>query len=657
MKKQVAFLLLGALCLLAIPSYGQKLYRFGKFDQAQLEMTEDEVFPDAEALVLLSDGYSHMMVQPGAGIRMRNNYHIRIKILKQSGFDYAEIEIPYFREGGGQILSNIKASTFNLTESGKMIEQKLDRKSFFEEEKPGGLIIKKFTFPNVKEGTIIEYQYSITGGIAYPPTWYFQRSIPTKRTRHSFKVPNGFFYQPMMLGEVANLRREEKSAPSEVIGTDNEVIYTGTDVPGMKDEAYVLNMRNYFGRIRYQLKSINVPGYAETVGSTWAEIAQQYREYSGFGGVAFNKTLGRRVLDRALSTRGEDDDKLATVYAYCRFNTNQGSYFSEYTNVSASTLPGGKEPLTSGAVNLMLVAGLRAAGYQAFPVIVSTRANGALQSFFPDDAQFNHVLAYVKLDEGYILMDAVSEGYGPDMLPWHDLNTGSQGMLISSSGYEWIPLAPKYTGKHNCNATLKLSADGTLSGKLSFTEKGYSGASARIAYMEVDEDPRKCAMDYFIDTENEIEVTEIEVNGEKEITAPFKMKFQMETDGFVQTAGDRMYIQPMLFEQFSDNPFKAEKRTYPVDFGYARNNSYMLNLEIPEGYVIEESPQPVRISTPDQSATFVFNVMAMGNRVQLISQMQLNKSQYLSKEYEALRQLYDMMVQKHGEQIVLRKET
>ena len=58
-----------------------------------------------------------------------------------------------------QLLS-LKASTYNLVD-GNVIETKLDKENVFKEVQDRNHSIRKFTMPMVKEGSIIEYSYTI----------------------------------------------------------------------------------------------------------------------------------------------------------------------------------------------------------------------------------------------------------------------------------------------------------------------------------------------------------------------------------------------------------------------------------------------------------------------------------------------------------------
>jgi hypothetical protein len=60
----------------------------------------------------------------------------------------------FFRWEDEEILEKLKAITYNL-ENGKVVETKLENKSgVFEDKLDKKNKIKKFTFPNIKEGAL-----------------------------------------------------------------------------------------------------------------------------------------------------------------------------------------------------------------------------------------------------------------------------------------------------------------------------------------------------------------------------------------------------------------------------------------------------------------------------------------------------------------------
>jgi hypothetical protein len=116
-----------------------------------------------------------------------------------------------------------------------------------------------------------------------------------------------------------------------------------------------------------------------------------------------------------------------------------------------------------------------------------------------------------------------------------------------------------------------------------------------------------------------------------------------------------IYVDPVLVEKWKENPLKNDVRKFPVDFNYPVHTKYMMNLNIPEGYLVEEIPESIKIALPDKSATYLFMANVIGNIIQLVNQFDINKSMYTPEEYKGLREFWAMVVSKNNEQIVLKK--
>lgn len=82
----------------------------------------------------------------------------------------------------------------------------------------------------------------------------------------------------------------------------------------------------------------------------------------------------------------------------------------------------------------------------------------------------------------------------------------------------------------------------------------------------------------------------------------------------------------------------------------------MSRISLPEGYSVDELPQPKVISLPNGAAKYTYNVSQLGNMLNVVSFLQINKSLFLQDEYPNLREFYNQLVAKQAEQIVLKKK-
>ena len=93
----------------------------------------------------------------------------------------------------------------------------------------------------------------------------------------------------------------------------------------------------------------------------------------------------------------------------------------------------------------------------------------------------------------------------------------------------------------------------------------------------------------------------------------------------------------------------------PIEFIVPIKKSYMLNLTIPAGYIVDELPQPVSMTLPDKTASFKYMAKAAGNSIQLICNWEITETFYPPEKYLDLKEFYDVLISKQNEQIVLKK--
>src|SRR3990167_6851576 len=140
-------------------------YKFGKVSKEELQQTADPEFPEADAAILYRNQSIKFNYVQGKGFIQENEIYERIKIYNKEGFDYATKMISLYTNSEGsnsndQMLKGLKAVTYNL-EGDKILEDKLKKEGIFEENSNKYWKTTKFTMPNIKEGCIIEFEYTI----------------------------------------------------------------------------------------------------------------------------------------------------------------------------------------------------------------------------------------------------------------------------------------------------------------------------------------------------------------------------------------------------------------------------------------------------------------------------------------------------------------
>jgi hypothetical protein len=110
-----------------------------------------------------------------------------------------------------------------------------------------------------------------------------------------------------------------------------------------------------------------------------------------------------------------------------------------------------------------------------------------------------------------------------------------------------------------------------------------------------------------------------------------------------------------LFETIEKNRYTLEDRKYPVDYNYPISEVYSFNYTLPAGYKVESLPGSVTLKLPDNSISVSYKIQSSDNKIKIEYRRDVKKILFLPDEYIALKNLYDQLVKKHAEQIILKK--
>ena len=123
-----------------------------------------------------------------------------------------------------------------------------------------------------------------------------------------------------------------------------------------------------------------------------------------------------------------------------------------------------------------------------------------------------------------------------------------------------------------------------------------------------------------------------------------------------QSAGDDiLYFNPLLNEGYKTNPFKSMNRHYPVEMPYLIDETYILNMEVPAGYQVDEMPKSARVAYNNDEGMFEYLIQKGESNIQMRVRLKLNKTFFPIDEYGTLRDFFAFVVKKENEQIVFKK--
>ncbi|MBE8727167.1 DUF3857 and transglutaminase domain-containing protein [Flavobacterium hungaricum] len=571
--------------------------------------------------------------------------HKRIKIYKTEGYNLSNIQI-YCPAGKSNTVAIVKAFTYNL-EDGKVVKTKLTSESEFVEKTNTNFWIKKITFPNVKEGSIVEYEYKEWGGFLGLYNWNFQENIPVNYSEVKTIIPDPYvfkknikgLYTPKMISKVANTYGYSAT----------ETSYSFQNLPAMKEEAFVNNINNYRSSISFELESVAVPGQLyKTFSTDWVSVTKTIYDFEKFG-PELNKTgYFEEDLKKIIEGKNNPNAKITAILEYVKATVKWDDYvgYSCIRGVRKAY----KEKLGNCAdINLMLTAMLRYAGLTANPVLISTRSNGI--AFFPNLSAFNYVITAVENGDEMILLDATDKYSAPNVLPLRALNWF--GRLVRKDGTsENIDLAPKKTSAENFSVDYTIEANGQINGKVRHQFTEYNALAFRNKF---EKDKQETYLITLEEQLGKIEITDYAQSNLNDVLLAPVESFSFSGADLCELIGDKIYLNPMLFFANTTNPFKQEKREYPIDFGFPFAEKYNINIRIPDGFTLETIPEAKGLVMEDDLGTFKYNIAFNENMLQLLITHQINVPIVTTEQYATIREYYKEMIAKQTQKIVLKK--
>ncbi|MEP5339222.1 MAG: transglutaminase domain-containing protein [Algibacter sp.] len=649
-------------------------YKFGKVSKEELQETSYPTDSSANAAYLYKSRRTFFDYEQTEGFQLITEIHERIKIYNQEGFGYASKSVHLYKSGNqDKELYGLKGYTYNLVD-GEVEEVKLKKEGVFKTELSKYYNESKFTMPNIKEGSVIEYKYQIKSPFYWRiDEFEFQHAIPIKKVEATFEAPEYFSFKLNTKGFLSIMpeketKRDKLSYKSEIPVNENRnndpvVRYrTGevdffknvtsfnlTDIPALKEEAFVNNINNYRSAIKYELSYTKFPSaLIKYYSTTWEDVVKKIYESPNFGTELKKTGYFEKDIDDLITGVSDPVKKAALIFNFVKSNVKWNNYYSAYT--SGGVRKAYKEHTGNVAeINLMLTAMLRYAGLDANPILVSTRSNGI--PLFPTLEGYNYVISGIEVPNDVILLDATVKNSMPNILPFRALNW--KGRIVRKSGSSaTVDLYPKERAKTTISFMANLSEDGGVEGSMRTTKTGHKAMNFRSDFNDKDEEQ------FIEDLENKyggIEIETFNVKNNKDFSKPVfqTIKFSMEDQADI--INDKIYFSPFFFLSSKENPFKVETREFPVDFGYPTSSSYRFIINIPEDYKVESIPESAALKLPEDLGAFVYKIVLKGNQIHVNVNYNINSPIISSLYYEALKAYFKVLIEKENEQIVLIK--
>lgn len=642
--------------------------KFGKISPDDFKTKAYSLDSNAAAVVIADIGSSQIVGNSKGWFSLEFRHFKRVHILKQSGYDIANIEIPLYTNGQQEEeLQNLRAYTYNL-ENGKVVEAKLDVKnSVFKDKISKNLVVKKFTFPAIKEGSVIEFDYTVLSDFLFNlQPWEFQGGYPRLWSEYNVTIPEFFYYVFLSQGLQYNFKKEQQSRQdpfrvSDSRGAGASEYYNFTagvtehrfvmkNIPALKEENFTSAIKNYLAKIEFQLAEYRQPLTPRNIMGNWVDVCKDLLKDEDFG-LQLSRDNGWLSDDITTATNGSKTnlEKAKAIYIYLQKNMTCTDHSRKYAEQSLKNVLKDKKGNVA-EINLLLVAMLRKAGLTADPVMLSTKSNGFALSVYPIMDRFNYVVCRAVIDDHTYYLDASHPRLGFGRLSWECYN--GDGRIINETAYAVSFHSDSLAERKLTSLILFNDEKGTITGAMQQTPGYYESYSIRERVKEkgMDELFKGIKRDFG----SEVEISNQKIDSLDKLDESIQLIYDVKLNVDKE---DILYLNPMFGEGYKENPFKSAERSYPVEMPYTTDETYVFRMDVPEGYQVDELPKSIRVNFDEEGKSYFEYIIAEGNgTVSLRSRVKLVRSYFVPDEYEILREFFALIVNKHNEQIVFKKK-
>jgi hypothetical protein len=403
--------------------------------------------------------------------------------------------------------------------------------------------------------------------------------------------------------------------------------------------------------MEFELASYKPPqGMVNNYTSTWEKINQDLMDDEDFGVQLKRGGFLKDVVGQLKVPSNDPLKQMISAFNYVRNTMKWDNRNRVYLTQNLRNIYE-KKAGSSADINLLLVTLMRELGLQSNPVILSTRNNGAIHPAQIMVNQFNYVIASVNIGDKTYLLDATEKDGSYNLLPPRCIN--GQGRIISETKTDWIDLNPSQRYEFTNVIKATIGPDGLITGNMQRSFGNYAALNKRIEIRG-----SKDNEEYIRNMESSnkgLTVQKYELIGIDSLNKPYKENLDVEVSDYAQITGNIISLTPLLYDQWSSNPFKLEDRKFPVDFTYPHIYKDVINYTIPEGYVLDEKPADLLMALPDGKTKFSYRMRVDGNTIQISSTLDIGKSLYTYDEYVSLKEFFSKVVSKQAEKVVLKK--
>lgn len=582
------------------------------------------------------------------GITAMIDYMIRIRVTTDDPIRIAEaslVGIPFYFQENMERVINLEGYTY----------QPDGERSYFSGEDAAVVDLNsrykilEFQMPDVKEGSVIEYKYTLVRRyIEELPDVQFSHRVPVRKVNLYMKNEPYLRYQAVEENidfdlNYTETRVDTSSIPMVFTYERPDPVFiqqwSAENIPPVDATAYVSSVDDVRGKLKFQISEFGNP--RQPLENSWEFVAAQIqRNINPFKMLEQNTALAE-LGDSLHSEPGTGEARIDSLFHYVNSRVQYNNTGAVFADSGLSHVLEG-EPADQAEINMVLLALLRGAGYEAYPLYISGREFGRINLSFPSLYQFNRMLVVARVQgrEEWTFMDASFSHSLPGLIPVESYS--EQGMILKENSYEWTEISPEksFFGL-DVGLDAELSENGSLSGVLSGEVSGYPSRILRRD-ISLNRPLNEILKQLFFDSYPEAElrnavITPLPGNGNVSVISA-----DFEIPDYAVTYTEGMDYRPMVVGYLFSNPFERAERRVPITLDAPESLSIDYRITLPEGYRFDVSGETRSTSLP--GAQLFEEYLIIDNRIEYLFDIEITRKEFPVDAYAQLRQIYDRWV-------------
>jgi Transglutaminase-like superfamily len=673
--RSLTFILGLCLCLLQSYLYAQdkSKVQFGKVFPADFDLPSNPIIDSSSHAVIISDvGNIYFAGNDKGGFSPVTKRQTRIKIIDKGGFEAGTVRILLYKTGdGGEKLDGLTATTYNL-ENGKVLETRLARNEIVKQPIDKDWTALKFILPAVREGSIIEYGYSVVSRYSdILQDWDFQSgNYPCLWSELSIEIPEALNYALVKQGIHGYvIDQGSQGSQSYKLVKESEAVSLGTlekttnltantakhhwamkEIPAFHVENYISASRNYSDRLEFQLTGSASGEQTESI-NTWKTATDEWlgNPYY-FGEIREENNWLNGLMEKVVGNAAGQLAQAKAIYYYItgHFTCTDHSRPFVQTNLRDVLQ---KHSGTVGDLNMLMLAMFRKKNIIADPVLLSTKEYGFNFPNYPIRERFNYSIVRASIEGMIYYLDASHSQLGFGRLTDNCYNGHARIISEKDSGSIYF-----HADSLHENRTTRVDMTNSEKGGLEGSYQSTLGLQR--SYTTREEISRIGEKSYFSNIQGvygeDMQIGNTGIDSLTSLEQPIEIHYGFSAK---QPAGASVYnFFPVLGDNYSKNPFQDQDRKYPIEMSYTIDDSYTLNMEMPTGYTPGELPKSIKVNLNVNEGSFEYLLAADAKNIQLHVRVKLDRARFPPEDYASLRDFFALIVKKEAEPIVFKKK-